>query len=198
MTFVHGTRIPVARDADDKRRISEGTRHVVAALADTVLLPDAVDDTDRLDGSRVLFLSGDHGGLRVSRPDTLIQCQPGARFTRQIVVDSSCRFVGAHFRSFDGSNNEPLLVDVVATDAYVFFDYCTFEKENQQTTAFVRIADGAKVAFTGCKFMPLMTAAGTTVNNPGGVLPNVYITNCVKLTGVGAPHFGVTVISELT
>jgi len=198
MTFVAGTRVPIPRDTDDKRRISEGTRHIVAALADTVILPDGVDATDRLDGGRILFMDGDHGGLTVSRNDTLVQCQPGSRFTRQIVIDASCRFVGAHFRSLDGENSEPLLVDIVSDSAYVFFDRCTFEKESHHTTAFVRIADGAKVNFTGCKFMPLMTAAGTTINNPGGVNLNVYVTNNVKLTGVGAPHVAVTVISELT
>lgn len=183
---------------DVDRRIADRARALSEGLADVVVLPGDAREEDRIDGERVQFLAGDHGGLRVTKDETHIQCVPGAVFTRKVIVDASCKFEGAHFKSSDGSNNEPLLVDVIDAGATVLFIGCVFEKMFHHTTAFANIADGAKASFIGCKFVPVMDKAGTVVNNLGGApdATNVGIIGCSNKTTKAHAH--VTTIFETT
>ena len=183
--------------ADADRRITDRARVVSEGMSDVVVLPGDASKEDRLDGEKMLFAAGAHGGLRVTNDETRMQCVPGSIFTRKVVIDASCKFEGAHFKSSDGSNNEPLLVYVIDPGATVLFIGCVFEKMSHHTTAFVNIADGAKASFIGCKFLPVMDKAGTVVNNLG-VAANAGIIGCSDKTGVGAVHVNVTSIFETT
>ena len=177
--------------ADADRRITDRARSLTEGLADVVVVPGEAREEDRVDGERMLLLAGDHGGLRITKDETHIRCAPGAIFTRKVVIDASCKIEGARFKSSDGSNNEPLLVDVIDAGATILFIGCVFEKSFHHTTAFVKVVSGARASFIGCKFLPVMDKAGTVVNNLGaaalvGIIgcSNKTTKNHVNVTGV--------------
>ena len=135
-------------------------------------------------------LAVDQGGMSVQKPDTLVDCAPGAVFTKQVKVLSSCRFAGAWFKGAVAD----ALVDVQSTTATAIFVNCRFTKTAGSNGDYVKIANGGKAHFIGCLFDGVQTA-NNTVNN-AGVAGDVFIIGCSRKTT--RANVNVTTIAETT
>lgn len=140
--------------------------------------------------NNIAALAADFGGAMLSKPDTAIQCAPGAIFSRPVTLTQSARMVGAWFKGNDGG----VLANVSNAAATAIFVGCRFTKPSGANGDYITVANGARAHFIGCLFDGVQ-AANFAVNNAGAA-GNVFIIGCSDKTTVG--HNSVTVIAETT
>lgn len=145
---------------------------VVVAMADEIIMPGDVPGLFREQGNSVVYMSGEHGGLRVDKPRTRIKAFPGAIFNRLVVVEPGADtwFTGCHFKAGLGENNEDRLVDVLGTSTVVWFTDCIFERGAGFSGECVRFGNGAVGNFSQIHCFPATAASGDIINNPGNPL----------------------------
>jgi hypothetical protein len=181
--------------ADVSQQARSRLQRVVSLLADEIVAPGDVAAMDKESDNTILFLSGSHGGLTVTKPRTRIIGQPGATFERLVTVDADdVVFVGCSFQSVAGSNNEGQAV-LVTSDAKCSFVDCRFRKPDTMAGDFVTVQNGGKAHFVLPRFGPANSSGGNCVNNAGAAL-DVNLIGLVNSTGLA--NVNVTVFGQYT
>jgi hypothetical protein len=161
---------------------------IVAALGATIAAPlEPVAEPQTRD-NQVAVLSGDHGGLSVTMPDTHLRCAPGAIFSRQSTLRASCKIAGAWFKGATADT----LVSIVDAGATAVFCDCRFTKPAGANGSYITLVAGARAHFIGCTFDGVQSA-GNVVNN-AGVAADAFILGCSNKTT--RAHVNVTTIAE--
>lgn len=181
MRFGNRPGMPTGSVAGDH---ADAAQQVVSGLADIIVRPGEAIDLRGVSRARVFLLAGDHGGLRVDSDGTVIECAPGAAFTRHVQINADCEFVNCDFLWQRGSNTDDTLVTVAAT-ATVRFTNCRFYRAKFIAPTCVTIANGGKAHFVNCWFGPEVGVAGSVISN-AGIAANVSVIGSNKTTqGIG-------------
>ena len=114
---------------------------------------------------------GEHGGARLTKPNTTIFGSNGSQMTKKVTVEDSVRFNNIHFKE---------QVEVTSNTATVMFLGCRFDTAK---TPVVSLLSGTKAHFTACLFTNSPT--GDVIDNPGGgaTTVNVQVVGSSNVTG---------------
>jgi hypothetical protein len=162
-------------------RTGDEVANQVGSQADTVVESGEAIAEVMETGNSILLLSGEHGGVTLTKPHTTLRGVPGAIIGRLVRIEDDAIITGVHFRSSGDETNAKHLVRVKAGAKVVFQD-CIFERNSSdESTApiappvtencFVLIDNGGSAMITGSVFRSqaatgaMSAAAGTVVQN---------------------------------
>jgi len=151
----------VAANFNQKSR-DELVRFTQNSAQTTVTPADAIVEKQKADNALHLQ-AGQHGGFRLTAPDTRIDGAAGAVVTRRCVIAANAMFDGVQFASVDGSDNvTQSLVDIASVT--VVFRGCRFTRRANDSGPWITIAAGGRVHFIGCVFDGVVAVAAVIDN----------------------------------
>jgi len=144
-------------------------REVVDKSSEDYVAPGREVLQFRRDRNSHTLLAGEHGGWDIDLPETLIRGVPGTVVSRHVRFDSTAVVEGVTFYSPGTTDNNVQLI-TVGPNAVVVFNSCRFYKTRTQGGSFIKVEAGGKVILNGVDFGPVMTSAGTLIDNAGAAL----------------------------
>lgn len=160
--------------------------------ATRVLLPGEVIQRDD-NPIGVWLLTGEHGGMALTRANARMAGAPGAALSSTLVCNVDCKVEGVIFDGTKLASSQALVT--VGETATAIFIGCHFQR-GLYAGNHVTIASGGKAHFHGCTFGPASMPVGAVPVNNAGLAANVSIHGGSNKTG--RAHVNVTNFGETT
>jgi len=144
-----------------------GNAAVLGGLADQLVQPGQAVTEGKASDNSAMLLAGDHVGIALRKPRSLVRAAPGARVVRQATAAADCTFEGVHFVSTPESGTASAPLAIVRAGVTARFVNCTFERRSTDTAlSWLSVEVGGVAHIIGCTFIGT-PAAGECVANAG-------------------------------
>ena len=166
--------------------VNESYSSTIRSLGAQVVAPGSAITFQRKDFGGVYVPSGAYGGFTVGSGKHIINCAPGVRFDKPILIQGTLGLSGAYIEMSDAAAGV-----TVADGGRLILDKCQVikadGKHSAATDTYIQIDSGGICSVSGCVFHGAQANIGKIIHNSNALGSTAAVLGSVNLTDIASP-----------